>query len=329
MLSTILFVDPPSLVVLVVWSICLAIPSMPARFQCWLWRLAILKFMVVLLVPWFLNVPLLPVERMPKGTEVSIVAPSIEISHEELAPRAASPMPVETSVSTATATATPTPVPSLRALLFFAWIIGMVCGLVRLLCAWRDARRLRHASSSIRDSLLQEQLAIQANVFRVRRPELRSISGNGSPMLIGIVRPTILMPMTTLDRLSISEQKMVLGHELAHVKRGDLLWRVLAAVVRATFFFHPLMWLSHWRLGLSQEIAADELAIAQQKHDPASYGNLLVSVVGKFGPARVFPRASVETAGSMKTLKRRLVAMKFFGEASRENRRHVADWRST
>jgi beta-lactamase regulating signal transducer with metallopeptidase domain len=110
---------------------------------------------------------------------------------------------------------------------------------------------------------------------------------------------------------------MVLGHELAHVERGDLLWRVVATVVRATFFFNPLMWLSHWRLGLSQEIAADELAIAQQKHDPASYGSLLVSVVGKFGPARVLPRASVETAGSMKTLKRRLVAMKFFSEASR------------
>ena len=36
------------LIVLVVWSICRSLPSMPARFQCWLWRLAILKFMVAL-----------------------------------------------------------------------------------------------------------------------------------------------------------------------------------------------------------------------------------------------------------------------------------------
>ena len=40
-----------SLVVLAVWLICLVIPSMPARCRCWLWRLAILKFMVVLLLP--------------------------------------------------------------------------------------------------------------------------------------------------------------------------------------------------------------------------------------------------------------------------------------
>src|SRR5271157_3295255 len=49
-----------SLVVLAVWLICLVIPSMPARCRCWLWRLAILKFMVVLLLPTLVNLPLLP-----------------------------------------------------------------------------------------------------------------------------------------------------------------------------------------------------------------------------------------------------------------------------
>ena len=49
-----------SLVVLAVWTICRLLPSMPARFQCWFWRLAILKFVVVLLCPTLLNLPLLP-----------------------------------------------------------------------------------------------------------------------------------------------------------------------------------------------------------------------------------------------------------------------------
>ena len=49
-----------SLVVLAVWLICLAIPSMPARCQCWLWRLAILKFIVVFLLPTLVSLPLLP-----------------------------------------------------------------------------------------------------------------------------------------------------------------------------------------------------------------------------------------------------------------------------
>ena len=301
------------LVVLAVWAICRLLPSMPARFQCWLWRLAILKFMLVLLVPWFFNVPLLPAQRAPEpATEVVMVAPATEFHQRPLSRELVSAAPVRTPVPAARPVASLAFVPTLPAAIFLAWVIGVGWSLCHLLVGWRDAWRLRHTSSPIDDAMLDEQLAIQAKVFRVRRPELRSIFGYGSPMLVGIVRPVILMPTATLGRMSISEQKMVLGHELAHIRRGDLLWSTTAAVVRATFFFHPLVWLSHWRLGLSQEVAADELAIAQQKHDPASYGSLLVSVVGKFGPARVLPRASVETAGSMKTLKRRLVATKFF-----------------
>ena len=49
-----------SIVVLAVWLICRIMPSMPARCRCWLWRLAILKFMVVLLLPTLVNLPLLP-----------------------------------------------------------------------------------------------------------------------------------------------------------------------------------------------------------------------------------------------------------------------------
>jgi hypothetical protein len=49
-----------SLIVVAVWTICQLIPSMPARFQCWFWRLAILKFVAVLLLPFAFDVPLLP-----------------------------------------------------------------------------------------------------------------------------------------------------------------------------------------------------------------------------------------------------------------------------
>ena len=83
-------------------------------------------------------------------------------------------------------------------------------------------------------------------------------------MLLGILRPAIVIPAVTLNRLDPSERMMVFGHELAHVRRGDLFWNLLAALVRALFFFHPLVWFTERRLQLAQEIAADELAIDRQ-----------------------------------------------------------------
>ena len=117
--------------------------------------------------------------------------------------------------------------------------------------------------------------------------------------------------------MSPPELAMVLGHELAHIRRGDLLWGLAAAGVRAVFFFHPLVWLSQRRLNLAQEVAADELAILRQHGDPASYGKLLVSVISKIGPSRLIPTMSMGTAGSVQSLTRRLVAMANIGRASR------------
>ena len=64
---------------LIVWLICGLLPRMPARFQCWLWRLALLKFMVVLLWRVPLAVPLLPAVAeppvhmtMPMGTAPAV-----------------------------------------------------------------------------------------------------------------------------------------------------------------------------------------------------------------------------------------------------------------
>jgi len=58
-----------SLVVLAAWAICWVIPSMPAKFQCWFWRLAILKFAAVLLLPFAFDVPLLPA---PAAREINV-----------------------------------------------------------------------------------------------------------------------------------------------------------------------------------------------------------------------------------------------------------------
>ena len=62
-----------SLVVMAVWLICIVIPSMPARCRCWLWRLAMLKFMIVVLLPTMVNLPLLPAPPIADPTpEVSV-----------------------------------------------------------------------------------------------------------------------------------------------------------------------------------------------------------------------------------------------------------------
>jgi uncharacterized protein (TIGR03067 family) len=295
-----------SIVVLAVWLICRIMPSMPARCRCWLWRLAILKFMAVLLLPTLVNLPLLPLHSVPSP----IPDVAVQVANQQL--------PASPTDQAGGFPSLETALPTVRAILAFLWIIGVAWSLARLLVAWRGARQLCKQSGIIDDPPLIEQLAIQARLYGVRSsPHLLEARGNGSPMLIGILRPAIVVPAGTVRKLSVPELAMVLGHELAHIRRGDLLWNLAAACVQTVFFFHPLVWLSQRQLNLAQEVAADELAILRQYHDPASYGTLLVSVISKLGPNRLIPTMSMGTAGSVQSLKWRLVVMASIGRASR------------
>jgi uncharacterized protein (TIGR03067 family) len=295
-----------SIVVLAIWLICRIMPSMPARCRCWLWRLAILKFMVVLLLPALVNLPLLPARSTPGP----IPDVALQIAKQQAQASPTDQAGVLSSLKTNLL--------SLRAILALLWILGVGWSSARLLVAWRRARQLRKQSGIIDNTPLIEQLAIQARLYGLRgSPALLEAEGNGSPMLIGILRPAIVVPGGTARKLNRPEFVMVLGHELAHIRRGDLLWNIVAACVRTVFFFHPLVWLSQRQLNLAQEVAADELTILRQHHDPASYGTLLVSVISRLGPSRLIPTMSMGTAGSVQSLTRRLVAMTSIGRASR------------
>ena len=55
--------------------------------------------------------------------------------------------------------------------------------------------------------------------------------------------------------------------------------RRLASLIRAVFFFHPLVWWVAYQLRLERELACDQLAMARSGHPPADYAQTLVQVV--------------------------------------------------
>jgi len=294
------------LIALIVWSVCRLAPSIPARFQAWLWRLVVLKFLVALVWSAPLEVPLLP--TVPQSaSSPTMWEPSFP--------------PVSSSITTESSSIVERPAPqALSPWLtpFLVWIAFVGWQAARIVAACRNARRLRSGCRPSENKHLIEELARLSKSAGIRSPpRLLETDGQGSPLLLGIFRPAIVLPATTLSRLDAAERALVLGHELAHVRRADLFWSVIAAVGGSLFCFHPFAWLAERRLRLTQEIAADEFAIALQKHDPVSYATVLVSVVGKLGPARLLPAMSVGMAGSQQSLQQRFAAMRFMKARSR------------
>lgn len=104
-----------------------------------------------------------------------------------------------------------------------------------------------------------------------------------SPLTWGFARPIVLMPTTT-DSWSPELREAALQHELAHVRRGDWLIHVLAHVVAAAFWFHPLVWIARRQLALEAEHAADD-AVLHSGIAPSAYAELLVRMATRRTPA--------------------------------------------
>jgi beta-lactamase regulating signal transducer with metallopeptidase domain len=284
------------LAVLAVWTVCRLAPSIPARFRCWLWRLAMLKFLVALAWAAPIELPLLPDET------------PVASSGNQFAADAAIP-PMMAAAETAQAPAASL---SQGAILFVAWIAIVGWGLARLAVAYRHAILLRARSVRSEDQPLLAELArLSRSAGLSQPPELRVVEGTGSPLIVGIWRPVLVLPKATLSSLDAAERTLVLGHELAHAARRDLAWSALAAACRILFWFHPLVWLSERRLALAQEIAADEFAMTLQRQPADRYAATLVSIVEKLGSAPGIPAWSAGTAGPHQSLQQRLFAMRY------------------
>ncbi len=82
-----------------------------------------------------------------------------------------------------------------------------------------------------------------------------------SPMLAGLFKPVILLPLHAISGLSLLEIEAILAHELAHLARRDA-WSNLAQVtIETIFFYHPAIWWIGNRTREEREHAADDLAL--------------------------------------------------------------------
>ena len=86
-------------------------------------------------------------------------------------------------------------------------------------------------------------------------------SGSEGPLVTGVFRPTIIVPVLLIDPEREDELRAVLLHELAHVRQKDNLWGATAAIVTSLFWFHPLAWLAALRFRAFSEVACDAAVI--------------------------------------------------------------------
>ena len=81
------------------------------------------------------------------------------------------------------------------------------------------------------------------------------------PFACGLFQPTIVLP-AECDGWSLDRRRAVLLHELAHVRRHDLVGHTMGRLACAVYWFHPLVWTAAKQLRSESERACDDLALS-------------------------------------------------------------------
>lgn len=118
-----------------------------------------------------------------------------------------------------------------------------------------------------------------------------------SPFVCGIFRPVIVLPKSLISSFDPKRMQQVLLHELAHVKRFDLLWGWIPEFARMIYFFHPFVHWVSYRIRLERELSCDQLAMAHSGQNAADYADTLVQVVSHTSQPAVLKTAAATSAG--------------------------------
>jgi HEAT repeat protein len=142
-----------------------------------------------------------------------------------------------------------------------AWAVGAAAVLLRLslgtLRVWRIARQSRRMTDA-RWLALSQRIAQELNVSR----PLTLLQGDSLnvPVTFGVVFPVVLLPadahLWPMDR-----RRLVLLHEVAHVKRMDAFTQVVSQFVLALFWFNPLVWVALKHIRAERERACDDFVL--------------------------------------------------------------------
>ncbi len=152
------------------------------------------------------------------------------------------------------------------------WLIVAAGLLVRLAGAWRGLARIRRSAVEAEPDTVTTCRQIAAQLA-ITVPEVKRSPYLPSPCLAGLRRPVVLLP-EEFEAVSLRD---VLIHELAHLRRRDCHWSLLARLATAVFFFQPLLWILSRRIDATAEEVCDDYVV-QLGSDRSDYALRLVEI---------------------------------------------------
>ena len=219
-------------------------------------------------------------DRIRASTELAQPRPAIVPVHRATAISLAN---IQRTVMIALASAAPW--------LVLVWLVGVLALSIWNLGAWVAVQHLKSLTTRPASvDVVATAVRLSNRLGMTRSVRLLQSVVIDSPLVIGMIKPVILLPASVLTDLPVTHLEALLAHEFAHVLRHDYLVNLLQSVVETLLFYHPAVWWISARIRIERENCCDDLAVAVTR-DRATYVRALARVAGARTPV-LAPAAS-------------------------------------
>ncbi len=199
------------------------------------------------------------------------------------------------------------------------WAAGAVAVVIRATIAHRRTVAAAHAAelAPAGARTLVAQLAAQLGV---RTPALRIGAPAIGPHVIGLLRATIVVPPALISEPTLLRAALL--HELAHVRRRDVLGRTIQVAANALLWFWPIVRLVGRRLDAARETACDAWALEAGELARPTYARLLV----RMAELRAAAAPSLAAPAALNARVAAVLGPSSYARTSRWQRAALAGW---
>lgn len=279
-----------------------------AKTRCWLW----LALAVFLLLPVDFSVKNAPVQAEPPkdytlfvGTDKTTIQSTDNLFGDMAEKSGQSPAAVRDTIIQRPVTnpeqKTTRYIP-VTTILFYGYLAGAAAFLLYQGVSYALFRRtVRRWKRDVARADYAAMLSDTARDLGVSAPEMIVCEAISTPAVTGLLRPRLLLPH---ERYDVQELRYILRHELCHLKRRDMLLKLVLLAANAMHWFNPVVYLMLRQADEDIELACDSAATdGLELPERAAYSRTLLAAVQS--SVRALP-ATTCFGGTVERLKRRI-----------------------
>lgn len=161
----------------------------------------------------------------------------------------------------------------------WVWLFGVLCFSFRFCGGIWQVNRLKKRGVGGIGEEWQAKFNEVCEKARVRGSvEFLQSEFVGTPMVIGWIKPLVIVPSSVLLNLNPRELETIIAHELIHVRRHDYLVNILQSFVEIFLFFHPLTWWISGQIRRERENVCDDEVLKIFSGDTLLYASALANL---------------------------------------------------